>query len=178
MLTLREVEFALLCDKVFFIDVNGVLITRSYCQLLAFNSSYCYTRSPVYSLTRLRQTFQGLTTIRALEAEKVLDDEFHGYQNWNTSAWFLFLSSNRAFALWTDIISGLIFVPEYASSLVGFPSTETNVINVRPFLEDLSKSSGLAVFNLDKSICGGTLKCSGNSSGSSGSSSSYKFHKY
>ncbi|KAM7360228.1 red dog mine isoform 2-T2 [Cochliomyia hominivorax] len=60
------------------------------------------SRSPVYSLTN--QTFQGLTTIRALEAESVLETEFHDYLNANTSAWFLFLSCTRAFALWTDII--------------------------------------------------------------------------
>ncbi|KAI8123085.1 putative multidrug resistance-associated protein lethal(2)03659 [Lucilia cuprina] len=60
------------------------------------------SRSPVYSLTN--QTFQGLTTIRALEAESALESEFHDYLNANTSAWFLFLSCTRAFALWTDII--------------------------------------------------------------------------
>ncbi|XP_037944102.1 probable multidrug resistance-associated protein lethal(2)03659 [Teleopsis dalmanni] len=60
------------------------------------------TRSPVYSLTN--QTFQGLVTIRALEAESALETEFHDYQNANTSAWFLFLSCTRAFALWSDIV--------------------------------------------------------------------------
>ncbi|XP_061390091.1 ATP-binding cassette sub-family C member 4 [Musca vetustissima] len=60
------------------------------------------SRSPVYSLTN--QTFQGLSTIRALEAEHALEAEFHGYQNANTSAWFLFFSCTRAFALWTDVI--------------------------------------------------------------------------
>ncbi|XP_013107786.2 probable multidrug resistance-associated protein lethal(2)03659 isoform X2 [Stomoxys calcitrans] len=60
------------------------------------------SRSPVYSLTN--QTFQGLTTIRALEGEAALEVEFHDYQNANTSAWFLFLSCTRAFAMWTDII--------------------------------------------------------------------------
>ncbi|XP_019892293.2 probable multidrug resistance-associated protein lethal(2)03659 [Musca domestica] len=60
------------------------------------------SRSPVYSLTN--QTFQGLSTIRALEAERALETEFHGFQNSNTSAWFLFISCARAFALWTDVI--------------------------------------------------------------------------
>ncbi|XP_075154249.1 red dog mine [Haematobia irritans] len=60
------------------------------------------SRSPVYSLTN--QTFQGLATIRALEGESALESEFHDYQNANTSAWFLFLSCTRAFAMWTDII--------------------------------------------------------------------------
>ncbi|XP_061388505.1 probable multidrug resistance-associated protein lethal(2)03659 [Musca vetustissima] len=65
------------------------------------------SRSPVYSLTN--QTFQGLSTIRALEAERALEKEFHSFQNSNTSAWFLFISCNRAFALWTDVIC-LIYI--------------------------------------------------------------------
>uniref|UniRef100_T1GRX9 Uncharacterized protein n=1 Tax=Megaselia scalaris TaxID=36166 RepID=T1GRX9_MEGSC len=42
-------------------------------------------RSPVYSLTN--QTFQGLSTIRAFRAEKVLERQFHARQNENTAAW-------------------------------------------------------------------------------------------
>ncbi|XP_017023787.2 probable multidrug resistance-associated protein lethal(2)03659 [Drosophila kikkawai] len=60
------------------------------------------SRSPVFSLTN--QTFQGLTTIRALQAQSALELEFHEYQNTNTSAWFLFLSCTRAFALWSDLL--------------------------------------------------------------------------
>ncbi|XP_030562712.1 probable multidrug resistance-associated protein lethal(2)03659 [Drosophila novamexicana] len=60
------------------------------------------SRSPVYSLTN--QTFQGLTTVRALQAQSALETEFHEYQNANTSAWFLFLSCTRAFALWSDLL--------------------------------------------------------------------------
>ncbi|XP_036674589.3 ATP-binding cassette sub-family C member 4 [Drosophila suzukii] len=60
------------------------------------------SRSPVFSLTN--QTFQGLTTIRALQAQSALELEFHEYQNTNTSAWFLFLSCTRAFALWSDVL--------------------------------------------------------------------------
>ncbi|SPP81313.1 multidrug resistance-associated protein 4 [Drosophila guanche] len=60
------------------------------------------SRSPVFSLTN--QTFQGLTTIRALGAQSALELEFHEYQNANTSAWFLFLSCTRAFALWSDLL--------------------------------------------------------------------------
>ncbi|EDX14816.1 GD21421 [Drosophila simulans] len=60
------------------------------------------SRSPVFSLTN--QTFQGLTTIRALQAQSALEQEFHEYQNTNTSPWFLFLSCTRAFALWSDML--------------------------------------------------------------------------
>ncbi|XP_075154250.1 putative multidrug resistance-associated protein lethal(2)03659 [Haematobia irritans] len=60
------------------------------------------TRSPVYSHTN--QTFQGLTTIRALNATHQLEMEFHSHQNNNTSALYLYVTTNRAFAFWTDLI--------------------------------------------------------------------------
>ncbi|XP_062137138.1 probable multidrug resistance-associated protein lethal(2)03659 [Drosophila sulfurigaster albostrigata] len=60
------------------------------------------TRSPVYS--HANQTFQGLTTIRALDAMPQLEHTFHGHQNINSSALFLYTSANRAFSFWTDLI--------------------------------------------------------------------------
>ncbi|EDW01217.1 probable multidrug resistance-associated protein lethal(2)03659 [Drosophila grimshawi] len=60
------------------------------------------TRSPVYS--HANQTFEGLTTIRALDAMPQLEQTFHGHQNTNSSALFLYTSANRAFAFWTDLI--------------------------------------------------------------------------
>ncbi|XP_055904385.1 probable multidrug resistance-associated protein lethal(2)03659 [Eupeodes corollae] len=60
------------------------------------------SRSPVYSHTN--QTFHGLTTIRAMNATKIVEAEFHSFQNVNTSALYLFTAANRAFAFWTDLI--------------------------------------------------------------------------
>ncbi|XP_036338640.1 probable multidrug resistance-associated protein lethal(2)03659 [Rhagoletis pomonella] len=74
------------------------------------------TRSPVYSHTN--QTFQGLTTIRALKASSHLDNEFHFHQNTNTSALFLYVSVNRAFAFWTDLICVLYIIAVTFSFLV------------------------------------------------------------
>lgn len=84
-------------------------------------------RSPSYSLTN--QTFQGLTTIRSFNAEKDLENEFHGFMNANTAAWFMFISVTRAFALWSDMVcvlyifcvtySFLVFNANYASGDVG-----------------------------------------------------------
>lgn len=59
-------------------------------------------RSPVYS--HANQTFQGLTTIRALEATPQMENIFHMHQNINSSALFLYTSANRAFSFWTDLI--------------------------------------------------------------------------
>ncbi|KAL5283205.1 ABCC4.2 family protein [Megaselia abdita] len=84
-------------------------------------------RSPVYSLTN--QTFQGLSTIRAFKAEKVLEKEFHAKQNRNTAAWVLYLATCRAFAMWVEMIciiyifcvvfSFLILEKEFSSGDVG-----------------------------------------------------------
>lgn len=84
-------------------------------------------RSPVYSLTN--QTFQGLSTIRAFRAEKVMEKQFHGKQNQNTAAWVLYLATCRAFAMWVEMIciiyivcvvfSFLILEKEFSSGDVG-----------------------------------------------------------
>lgn len=59
-------------------------------------------RSPVY--THLTASLQGLTTIRAFKAQKILEKEFDNYQNLNSAAFFMFLGSNRTFGFWLDFI--------------------------------------------------------------------------
>lgn len=90
-------------------------------------------RSPVYSHTN--QTFQGLTTIRALHATRHLEAEFHDHQNNNTSALYLYVTTNRAFAFWTDLIcvlyilavtfSFLLINQEFYSGDVGLAITQS-----------------------------------------------------
>ncbi|XP_039444244.1 probable multidrug resistance-associated protein lethal(2)03659 [Culex pipiens pallens] len=60
------------------------------------------TRSPIFS--HANASFQGLTTIRAFGAEKILAYEFDKHQDLNTSAWYLFLAATRAFALWLELV--------------------------------------------------------------------------
>ncbi|XP_067619706.1 probable multidrug resistance-associated protein lethal(2)03659 [Eurosta solidaginis] len=146
-----DVPHTLLDCIAFAIDISGVLIIvaiANYWLLIPaavivaclFLFRYIYintsrsvkriesiTRSPIYSLTN--QTFQGLSTIRALQAESALDSEFHDYMNSNTCAWFLFISCTRAFALWSDVLcvlyiaavtfSFLLLRTEYNSGDVG-----------------------------------------------------------
>lgn len=64
-------------------------------------------RSPIFS--HMNATLQGLATIRAFNADKVLEKEFHEFQDHNTSCWYLFICASRWFALWLDLVC-LLFI--------------------------------------------------------------------
>lgn len=59
-------------------------------------------RSPIFS--HLNATLQGLSTIRAFRAQNALSREFSKHMDVNTSAWFIFITTTRAFALWLDFV--------------------------------------------------------------------------
>ncbi|XP_026805613.1 probable multidrug resistance-associated protein lethal(2)03659 [Rhopalosiphum maidis] len=60
------------------------------------------SRSPVYGY--LNASLQGISTIRAFQAEDVLSKEFDGHQDLHSSAWYLFITSSEAFGFSLDII--------------------------------------------------------------------------
>ncbi|KAL7050851.1 hypothetical protein ACKWTF_004247 [Chironomus riparius] len=60
------------------------------------------TRSPIFS--HLAATLNGLSTIRAFDAETILSDEFDNHQDLNSTAFYLFLAASRAFGFWLDFV--------------------------------------------------------------------------
>lgn len=58
-------------------------------------------RSPMF--THTNATLQGLSTIRTFRAESALLREFETHQDVNTSSWYVFLATSRAFSLWLEL---------------------------------------------------------------------------
>ncbi|KAJ6637207.1 putative multidrug resistance-associated protein lethal [Pseudolycoriella hygida] len=74
------------------------------------------TRSPIFS--HANATLQGLSTIRAFKAQQILSNEFDSHQDLNTSSWYLFLASTRAFALWLELVCVLYMATVILSFLL------------------------------------------------------------
>lgn len=97
------------------------LITYIYQIYLHFFS--LTARSPVFS--HLNASFQGLTTIRAFDADEILINEFDRHQDQHSSAWFIFLATSRAFGFYLDFLS-VIYVAVVIGSFF-FSLTEDEV---------------------------------------------------
>lgn len=68
--------------------------------------SFFFTaRSPV--VNHLVDTLQGLSTVRSFQSEEVLKNEFDEHQDFNSSAQFLNVSSNRTLLCYCDLLCAL-----------------------------------------------------------------------
>ncbi|XP_060530992.1 ATP-binding cassette sub-family C member 4-like isoform X2 [Cylas formicarius] len=74
-------------------------------------------RSPVFS--HLNATLQGLTTIRAFNAENILRYEFDKHQDCHTSAWFMYIAASSAFGLYMDMLC-FVFITAVTFSFLTF----------------------------------------------------------
>ncbi|CRK87082.1 CLUMA_CG000826, isoform A [Clunio marinus] len=63
------------------------------------------TRSPIYAHTNA--TLHGLSTIKALNAEESVRENFNNHLDHNTSAYFMFYTLTRGFAFWVDLLTVL-----------------------------------------------------------------------
>ncbi|CAG2059905.1 unnamed protein product [Timema podura] len=60
------------------------------------------TKSPVF--THMNATLQGLSTIRAYGAQKILQQEFDKHQDVHSSAFYMFITTSSAFGFFIDFI--------------------------------------------------------------------------
>ncbi|CRL03642.1 CLUMA_CG016458, isoform A [Clunio marinus] len=82
------------------------------------------TSSPIFS--HFSETLNGLSTIRAFNAEKILASEFNRHQDLNTSAHYIYLVTSRAFGLWLDV-SCVIYIAIVVLSFFLMENTGENV---------------------------------------------------
>ncbi|CAD6992114.1 unnamed protein product [Ceratitis capitata] len=83
------------------------------------------TRSPIYS--HLSASLNGLPTIRAFCAQKMLISEFDNYQDLHSSGYYMFLITNRAFGYWLDCFCALYLAVTTLSFLFSSPDNGGDV---------------------------------------------------
>ncbi|KAH8377694.1 hypothetical protein KR093_006671 [Drosophila rubida] len=76
------------------------------------------TRSPIYS--HMAASLTGLSTIRAFGAQRVLANEFDNHQDLHSSAFYMFISTSRAFGFWLDCFC-IIYIGIITLSCLFFP---------------------------------------------------------
>ncbi|KAJ8870929.1 hypothetical protein PR048_027231 [Dryococelus australis] len=99
-----------------------VIVIFYLCRSVYVRTSRCVkrlegiTRSPVFS--HLNASLQGLSTIRAFSAQKILQQEFDNHQDLHSSAFYLFVSSGRAFGLYLDFVCQIFIACVTVSFLI------------------------------------------------------------
>lgn len=105
-------------------------------------------RSPIFS--HLAASLQGLSTIRAFDAQEVLQMEFDNIQDCHSSAFYMFMACSRTFAFWLDInciiyiglvIFSLLFMETGISFTLLFPKAIFTIV----IIETYGGNAGLAI---------------------------------
>jgi ATP-binding cassette subfamily C (CFTR/MRP) protein 4 len=105
-------------------------------------------RSPIFS--HLAASLQGLSTIRAFDAQEVLQMEFDNIQDCHSSAFYMFMACSRTFAFWLDInciiyiglvIFSLLFMETGISFTLIFPKAIFTIV----IIETYGGNAGLAI---------------------------------
>lgn len=71
-------------------------------------------------LSHLSSSMTGLITIRAHQSQDICQFVFDEAQDTNTSARFMFIATNRWFAIWMDLI-GVIYISCVTYTCVSLP---------------------------------------------------------
>ncbi|KAH8258985.1 hypothetical protein KR038_000986, partial [Drosophila bunnanda] len=103
-------------------------------------------RSPVYS--HLASSLYGLSTIRAFQAQRILESEFDSYQDTHSSAFYTFLTTSRAYAYWLDFLC-VIYITITTLSFFAFPPP--NAANVGLVITQVLGLTGLVQFAMRQS---------------------------
>ncbi|CAL8104285.1 unnamed protein product [Orchesella dallaii] len=61
------------------------------------------SRSPIF--THVAASSQGLVTIRSAKRQSILSEQFDGHQDLHSSTWYTFISANRWFGIWLEVMS-------------------------------------------------------------------------
>lgn len=74
--------------------------------------------------------------MRASNAAKILEKEFHELQDHNTSCWYLFICASRWFGLWLDFVC-VLFIAIVTYSFLFLENGELNLkveLNLSDFI--------------------------------------------
>ncbi|KAJ8716035.1 hypothetical protein PYW08_013320 [Mythimna loreyi] len=130
-----------------------MLLTTAVCAIFMYGLTVVYlstaqaikrvegvSRSPVFS--HVTATMSGLSTVRACQAEELLKVQFDEKQDVHTSAWYLTLVTNTAFAIWLSLMcSTYVIVVAYTFLFMDDGTTKSGNVG-------LAISQGLILVNM------------------------------
>lgn len=112
--------------------------------------SFFFTaKSPVF--THLASTLNGLSTIRANNAEAILEHEFDNHQDTHSACWYMFVATSSAFGLSLDFMCVVfVFCVTFSSILINTgkcskSSSLSHVLNQVIFAGISGDKVGLAI---------------------------------